>query len=256
MSKWDSEEDSDKLDEEEDESDLRCRYCGKPFLDYHELMLHVKLHATQNAINFIKENQPVGGRIITSRFKSFDLYAAEKEGKIKFSDEDMAWTLPDYSDGKIVIRSKPTKVNSISNAPCIDCIYEKNCSVDNENKIANPQHCELIFNWVNGQSKNKQKRIKKIREESFENIDVALFWFARSKKFNFIGTLEKNKVRNSSYEFNIVDEVFKSIPIIFDYYDKRKFKPGAKVKIIDARFSGSGHKLTLIANTYAKIQKL
>ena len=48
------------------------------------------------ALDFIRKNQPVDGETLLSKFKRFDPVNAEKEGKIKFSDEHMAWTLPDY----------------------------------------------------------------------------------------------------------------------------------------------------------------
>ena len=259
---YESEDDS-KLDEEEyddfesyqEERKYQCRQCLTFFTDSSDFKKHIQFHQDNYALEFIRDLQPVDGAIILSRFKQFDLVELEKAKKIKFSDEHMAWTLYDY-DVKKINNKKPVKFDSISNAPCISCIYEKNCSVDNENRIANPNYCELISDWVDGKAKNRQKRIKNVKEETFENIAVAFYWFRKSKKFDFIGTLEKNKIRNSPNKFSIVDNTFKSIPIIFDYYDERKFKFGDKIKIIGTRFSGERNKRVLKANRATKVQKI
>ena len=83
-----------------------------------------------------------------------------------------------------------------------------------------------------------------------------MFFFKRSERFDFIGTLDKNKIKNAPNKFIIVDEVFNSVPIRLDYYDEREFKPGDKVKIIGATLTGATHDLCLQANFGRKIQKI
>ena len=215
---------------------------------------HIEFHQNNYALEFIRDLQPLDGAIILARFKKFDLVELEKSGKIKFSDEHMAWALSDY-DFKKINNEKPIKVDSISNAPCIDCIYEKNCSTNNENKKANPLHCELISEWVT-RNPNNQKQIKKVRDGHLENIKCAFLFCKRSGTFDFVGILEKNKNKNAANKFIIVDEVFNRVSIRLDYDDEHKFKPGDKVEIIGAKLTGAIHDLCLQANFGRKIQKI
>ena len=261
MSEWDSvgEVEDELLDDYErvdDEEEIRyqCRQCLTFFLDKTEFKEHIIFHVGNYVLDFIGKHQPVTAKTIHTKFKNFDLSQLLDKRKVKFSYEEGGWALPDYDFEKFK-NKKPIKFDSLSNTPCIDCIYEKNCGTMNENKNANPLHCELISNWVTGKP-NNQKRIKKVTDGPFENIKLALLFFSRSQKFDFVGTLEKNKIKNSPNKFIITDETFNGIPIRLDYYSQRKFKPGDKVKIIGATLRGEAHNLCLQANLGRKIQKI
>ena len=217
---------------EYDVSNLVCRYCGKEFLEYKELRTHVNVHFIQNVINFIKENQPVGGRIITSKFKSFDLYDAEKNGIIKFSDKNMAWVLPDYTADKNEIPTE-LKTDSIHGAPCIDCKFEKTCSIDDSGE-GNPLTCELISSWVSGKSKKK----KLVETDFLDSIKMALFFCQNSKKFSIVGKIEKNENSNSANKFVFIDAENTTVPIVMDYYDEKELQSSMKIKITNVRLSG------------------
>ena len=234
--------------------EYQCRQCLTVFSDKSEFVEHIKFHVENYVLDFIRKHQPVTAKIIHTQFKNFDMSLLLDKGKVRFSYEEGGWALADYDFEKFRNKAS-TKLDSLFNTPCIDCIYEENCSTKNENKNANPLHCELIVDWVTRKT-NNQKRIKKVKDGPFENIKCALLFFKRREKFDFIGILEKNKIKTAVNKFVIVDEVFNRIPIILDFYDVRKFKPGDKVKIIGATLRGEAHNLCLQANLGRKIQKI
>ena len=233
---------------EYDVSNLVCLYCGKEFLEYKELRTHVNVHFTQNVINFIKENQPVGGRIITSKFKSFDLYDAEKNDIIKFSDKNMGWVLPDYTADENKIPTE-LKTDSIHGAPCIDCKFEKTCSIDDFGE-GNPLTCELISSWVSGKSKKK----KLVETDFLDSIKTALFFCQNSKKFSIVGKIEKNENSNSANKFVFIDAENTTVPIVMDYDDEKELQSSMKIKITNARLSGHSKPILQARRHSAKIE--
>ena len=237
-----------------EEGEYQCRQCLTFFSDKSEFVEHIRFHVANYVLDFIGKHQPVTAKTIHTKFKNFDLSQLLDNGKAHFSFEEGGWALADYDFEKFKNKEQ-IKFDSLSNTPCIDCIYEEDCSTDNENKKANPLHCELISEWVT-RNPNNQEQIKKVKDGPLENIKCAFLFCKRSETFDFVGILEKNKNRAAPNKFIIVDEAFNRVPIRLDYYDERKFKPGDKVEIIGAKLTGTTHDLCLQANFGRKIQKI
>jgi hypothetical protein len=232
-----------------------------------KISVHKNNHEKQEAIEYIKNNQPVKPKVIKLVFPDISLLELEKTKLVKFNDEVFGWTLTDFVshkkneinfDSLITINSKTKKTFL---APCINCEYEETCSVDSKND-GNPLTCDLLINWVNGtipkvSAKTFTKKISPKNVDYYDEIDAALKFFGKSKKFNFQGKIgvEENSV--SFQKFFVVDKVGKTIPVALEYYDEKnmKIKKGEflNIKIKNAKLTGPTTSLIMLANLNAEI---
>jgi len=254
-SDWNEEIDDlpiDSNDEKEYEDKFQCRVCFNMFSEKTELMSHIEIHTEQFALDFIKEYQPVSGNMILKKFKNLNLVELEKKGLIKFFDKFMGWCLPNY----IVKNTKnlETKFNSIINAPCFTCQYEKVCEISNE-KI-NPLNCQWIDDWVNGKFTPEKDTIKK-SENHMETLMQAKLFCAKSKKFDIIGKFEKNEIQNSPNKFTLTDKEDCKMDIVLTLEDEKKIEIGKNMIVKNVKLIGNPHGMAIDATKVdTKIQRI
>lgn len=200
------------------EKEFQCRVCLNMFAEREELMLHIIIHTEQFALDFIKKYQPVSGKMILKKFKNLDLLELEGRKLIKFSDESMGWCLQDFVVKDYTIKKNEIRFNSIINSPCLTCQYEKVCEITN--KKINPINCLLINDWVNDKIIPKNDNMLR-SENHIETLIQAKFWCTKSKKFDIIGILGKNKIQNSPNKFILTDNEGDEMPIILKSVDKK-----------------------------------
>ena len=150
--------------------------------------------------------------------------------------------------------------DSLDGAPCLACLFEPECSVNNR---VSPITCQWIKDWVlNPKSKNNGARdyqntklltVKEVKKFVIEQSD------SRTKgEFVIEGMIH---VVNTDYsgiptrEFMFIDKRNYVIPLIIGSDDQAILADGDKVKITGAKLSGSDDDLKLLCRT-AKIQKL
>jgi hypothetical protein len=225
-------------------SEFQCRVCFNMFSEKIELMQHIESHTEQFALDFIKKEQPVSGNIIFKKFKNLDLLGLEKRGLIKFSDKSMGWCLPeDVIKYEKMIKSE-LKFNSIVNAPCITCLYENICDISNE-KI-NPTNCKLIENWVNDELVYEKDKILK-SDNHIETLVEAEFWCSKSGRFDIIGKVERNNIKNSPNKFVFLDKLNKKMPLILKLSNEKNEMVGKNIIIKNVKLTGKAYGLVIDA---------
>ena len=221
------------------EEKIQCRVCFNMFSKGTEFMLHIKIHTEQFALDFIKKYQPVSANIIFKKFKNLAIDEMEKRKLVKFSDEFMGWCLPDF-----VFNKKKLRFDSLVNAPCFSCQYEKICEISNE-KI-NPLNCSLIENWVNNKFVNKKDSVQK-SENHIETLEQAEYWCKKNKKFDIIGKIERNKNQNSPNKFIFIDKLDIKKALILKLSDEKKMALGKNIIIKNVKLTGKSNMLVIDA---------
>ena len=238
---------------------IQCSYCNAVFSNYPDLFTHSKIHQEQKQLRFIWEHQPCPGKLVASKFKTISLRQLEKQGKIIFSDKDNGWIVKGYeieSKNKI----KLGNFDSLDGAPCLACLFEPECSVNNR---VNPITCQWIEDWVlNPKSKNNSARdyqntksltVKEVKKFVIEQSD-----FRTKGEFVIEGMIHvviTNYSGIPTREFMFIDKRNDVFPLIIDSDDQAILADGDKIKITGAKLSGSDDDLKLLCRT-AKIQKL
>ena len=228
---------------------LRCKVCLRVFSKYPDFISHITVHYEDGALEFLRKNQPISGEIWLGKFKRLNLLELEKSGRIKFSDKYMVWVAADFDLEKYEKPSEDIKLESILNAPCLTCKYEKSCKVNQE---INPIDCELLENWVCGKVVEKQQSYG---HDCIETISQAEFFLTKRQKFDIIGKIEKNSRAGIGDEFTFTDSESKRIPMITRIESKGGIILGEPVLVSDALLTGSDRKLSLNASN-AKISRL
>jgi len=219
--------------------EFQCRVCFKIFSEITELMQHMEIHTEQFALDFIKTYQPVSANMIFKKFKNLAIDEMEKRKLVKFSDEFMGWCLPDF-----VFNKKELRFDSLVNAPCFSCQYEKICEISNE-KI-NPLNCSLIENWVNNKFVNKKDSVQK-SENHIETLEQAEYWCKKNKKFDIIGRIERNKIQNSPNKFIFIDKLDIKKILILKLSDEEKIVLGKNIIIKNVKLTGKSNMLAIDA---------
>ena len=148
------------------------------FSNYPDLFTHSKIHQEQKQLRFIWEHQPCPGKLVASKFKTISLRQLEKQGKIIFSDEYNGWIVKGYeieSKNKI----KLGNFDFLDGAPCIACLFETECSINNR---VNPTTCQWIEDWVlnlkskdNGARDYQNTELLTVEEEEIFMIEPPFF---------------------------------------------------------------------------------
>lgn len=241
------------------EKEIHCSYCNAVFSNSPDLFTHSKIHQEQKQLKFIYENQPCPGRLVASKFKTISLRQLEKQGKIIFSEKDNGWMVKGYeieSKNKIKIGN----FDSLDGAPCLACLFEPECSVNNR---VSPITCQWIEDWVlNPKSKNNSAKDYQNTElltvEEVKKFEIEQGDFRMKREFVIEGIIHiSNTVYSgiSTREFMFIDKRNKVTPLIIDSDDQAILADGDKIKITGAKLSDLDGDMKLLCRT-AKIQKL